>query len=331
MGFPFPLLVRYINRCGALAYLGLQLGGILTLFCGISLIVGCTVAIARIALPLLATPGTPYFLLLWLTCSVLSFAILFNYVAAASFRGPVVDADETRRLAVEGESLPLQQRRRLLDAPARHCGKCRRFKAPREHHCRMCNRCVTKMDHHCPWINNCVDAENHRYFFLLLVYLFVSTGVAVLVLSVAYARILWLEAPLLGIYGPCINRLLTFPMFFTWVLCVTIFFCMFFFVGWTLFHILRNETQIERFVVGEKERQSRNTMVPFRNPYDLGRWRNVLMLLETSDDPVLPRARSGGTVAKVALLLWLALPTLRPSSCDGVHYPAFDEELLLPV
>ncbi|RNF08488.1 zinc finger domain-like protein [Trypanosoma rangeli] len=323
--------VRHLNRCGAVAYMGLQVGGIVTLFCGISLIVGCTVTFARIALPLLATPGTPYFMLLWFTCSVLSFAILFNYVAAASFRGPCVDAEETRRLAVEGELLPLRQRYRLLDAPARHCGKCRRYRAPREHHCRVCNRCVTKMDHHCPWINNCVDAENQRYFFLLVMYLFVSTGIAFTLISIAYVRLRWHSAAKLSIYGPCSYRLSSFPLFFAWILCGTIFICMIFFVGWNLLHILKNETQIERIILEEKERQSQNMMVPFRNPYDLGRWRNILMLFETRDDPVLQWTCNGGTMTKVVLLLWLALPTFRSSSCDGVHYPTFDDELLLPV
>ncbi|KAF8282620.1 putative palmitoyl acyltransferase 3 [Trypanosoma cruzi] len=331
MGSLIPPIVKFFSSRGSFIYIGLQLGGIVTLFFGISLIVGCTVTISRIALPLLATPGTPYFFLLWITCSVLSFTTLFNYVAAASFNSPCVDAEETMRLAIEGDLLSPQKRHRLLDEPSRYCNSCRRYKAPREHHCRVCNRCVAKMDHHCPWINNCVDAENHRYFFLLIVYLFFSTGIAFFLLLMAYVRLWWHGEAKGSIYGPCGYRLRSFPLYLTFALCGTIFACMIFFIVWSGLHILKNETQIERVIVGNKERLLRNSMVPFRNPYDLGRWRNLLTLLETNDDPVLNQAKKGGTMMKVALLLWLALPTLRSSSCDGVHYPTFDDEVMLPV
>ncbi|KAK2712938.1 hypothetical protein QYM36_011588 [Artemia franciscana] len=51
------------------------------------------------------------------------------------------------------------------------CRKCYRPKPPRTHHCSVCNRCVLRMDHHCPWLNNCVGHQNHRYFYLFMVYI----------------------------------------------------------------------------------------------------------------------------------------------------------------
>ncbi|XP_058124268.1 palmitoyltransferase ZDHHC16 [Anopheles ziemanni] len=55
------------------------------------------------------------------------------------------------------------------------CKKCISPKPPRTHHCSVCNRCVLKMDHHCPWLNNCVGYNNHRYFFLYMLYTSIGT------------------------------------------------------------------------------------------------------------------------------------------------------------
>ncbi|XP_075222474.1 palmitoyltransferase ZDHHC16 isoform X2 [Lycorma delicatula] len=55
------------------------------------------------------------------------------------------------------------------------CKKCIAPKPPRTHHCSVCNRCVLKMDHHCPWLNNCVGHYNHRYFFMYMVFIVLST------------------------------------------------------------------------------------------------------------------------------------------------------------
>ena len=52
------------------------------------------------------------------------------------------------------------------------CKKCAMIKPLRTHHCSICNCCVFKMDHHCPWINNCIGQNNHRYFLLFIIHLF---------------------------------------------------------------------------------------------------------------------------------------------------------------
>ncbi|XP_052804832.1 palmitoyltransferase ZDHHC16-like [Mya arenaria] len=55
------------------------------------------------------------------------------------------------------------------------CKKCISPKPPRTHHCTICGKCILKMDHHCPWLNNCVGHNNHRYFFLFCVYMWMGT------------------------------------------------------------------------------------------------------------------------------------------------------------
>lgn len=57
----------------------------------------------------------------------------------------------------------------------RHCKWCSKYKPDRCHHCRVCRKCILKMDHHCPWIYNCVGYYNHKFFFLLLFYVFLTT------------------------------------------------------------------------------------------------------------------------------------------------------------
>jgi palmitoyltransferase len=54
------------------------------------------------------------------------------------------------------------------------CPDCEVIRTKRSRHCSICNRCVERFDHHCPWINNCVGANNHSYFLLFLISVFVS-------------------------------------------------------------------------------------------------------------------------------------------------------------
>ena len=55
------------------------------------------------------------------------------------------------------------------------CTICKEIKPLRTHHCSICGSCVIKMDHHCPWINNCIGINNHRYFLLFLLHVFLYT------------------------------------------------------------------------------------------------------------------------------------------------------------
>jgi len=70
----------------------------------------------------------------------------------------------------------------------RHCKWCQKYKPDRCHHCRVCRTCILKMDHHCPWIYNCVGFMNHKFFFLLLFYTFLTTQLIVWTMSETVKR-----------------------------------------------------------------------------------------------------------------------------------------------
>lgn len=110
---------------------------------------------------------------------------------ASSASPEVLEAIEQYIFTAEHLLTPFERRRWILDAPRRYCPVCQRYKAPREHHCGFCGECVAKMDHHCVWLGQCVDGANHRYFFSLLWWVWISVGVECLLLGygyVAYGR-----------------------------------------------------------------------------------------------------------------------------------------------
>ena len=57
----------------------------------------------------------------------------------------------------------------------KHCRKCNSVKPPLSHHCSICERCISRMDHHCPWVNNCVGFYNQKFFLQFLVYVFLGS------------------------------------------------------------------------------------------------------------------------------------------------------------
>eukprot|EP00759_Apiculatamorpha_spiralis_P018112 PhF_6_TR24439/c0_g1_i1/m.33794/K18932/ZDHHC; palmitoyltransferase len=175
-----------------------------------------------------------------------------------------------------------------------HCKKCNAPKPERAHHCHMCNVCVLKMDHHCPWINGCVGYRNHRYFALFLGYLWFGTlYVCVLLLLCQF-----------GFIGGGGNVFDTSELLFCFVLCVAIFVAMTFFVGWSSYLILTNQTTIE-WHGNKTARFTHATRGEMHwNQYDLGRRRNVLQVF-----------------GKCASLWQILLPSFRPMEVDGHTYP----------
>nr|CCC93296.1 conserved hypothetical protein [Trypanosoma congolense IL3000] len=307
------LMYKVVQRCGPIF-----------IILGISLMVLCAITTARLVLPRAAEPGSISFYILHLFFSVVSFGAIFNYIAVASFRGPVVDAGETKRIADQQKALAPATANYLLEKPGRYCAQCERYKAPREYHCKFCQSCIPKMDHHCPWINNCVQAENQRYFVLMLLYLMVACGFIMMLLGFVYVgqesqhNIITHQKTDNGD-----DFIHSSPIRLLCVLCAPTFFLIVFMFGMNIVHVLKNETPIESFLVEDMKQAMQRNLLPFRNPYDLGRWLNILAVFETKGDPIVRELRRGARFSKILVCLWLMLPTLRPSVCNGVHYTVF--------
>ncbi|XP_074106492.1 putative palmitoyltransferase ZDHHC24 isoform X1 [Cotesia typhae] len=56
----------------------------------------------------------------------------------------------------------------------RFCSSCEAVSPPRSWHCQICNTCILKRDHHCVFTGCCIGYLNHRYFLMLVFYIFIG-------------------------------------------------------------------------------------------------------------------------------------------------------------
>lgn len=56
----------------------------------------------------------------------------------------------------------------------KYCISCDFFIPPRGHHCSKCDNCVLKFDHHCGWLGTCIGIRNYKFFYILIICLFIG-------------------------------------------------------------------------------------------------------------------------------------------------------------
>lgn len=60
----------------------------------------------------------------------------------------------------------------------RLCSVCETMAPPRSWHCNTCKTCILKRDHHCLFTGCCIGHHNHRYFMMLVLFLFIGSTYA---------------------------------------------------------------------------------------------------------------------------------------------------------
>lgn len=172
------------------------------------------------------------------------------------------------------------------------CFRCNNHKPRGTHHCSICERCVLHMDHHCIWINQCVGLHNHRYFFLFVVFVWISqclilfsnydtfwehlsainnpSSMPFCVEDISYAPWReWMCATMSHFINSCIC--------FNYGLAVLLFFVLGGFTAWNVYLISIGETFID-FMQHVDERRERKG---WRSPSHLGfskNWRRFFAL-----------------------------------------------------
>ena len=105
---------------------------------------------------------------------------------ACSDGGIVIkEIEEEKRYDIDYQDNLLKVEIKFIDQLlGNKCKKCESIKAPKSHHCSICRTCVARMDHHCPWVNNCVGIHNQKFFLQFLVYVFLGSFHALVLMAI---------------------------------------------------------------------------------------------------------------------------------------------------
>eukprot|EP01059_Diplonema_ambulator_P002456 TRINITY_DN12091_c0_g1_i1.p1 TRINITY_DN12091_c0_g1~~TRINITY_DN12091_c0_g1_i1.p1 ORF type:complete len:329 (+),score=66.05 TRINITY_DN12091_c0_g1_i1:88-987(+) len=201
----------------------------------------------------------------FLFASWLSFNLIFNYILCV--RTPPGCADplllsESELAEAERERLVIKKRGEGFSLWCHHSNQ---PKPPRAHYCHVSGALVLKMDHFCPWVGQCVGHHNHRYFLLFLIYLWSSTFYAVCCIGLHWAGILTNpRANEASIQAESQNISLCF------VVCIALVIAITFFIVWSGFLALTNQTTIEFLGNKSRTKDAKKIGLIFYNPFDLG-------------------------------------------------------------
>eukprot|EP00754_Rhynchopus_humris_P041869 Rhum_TRINITY_DN25401_c0_g2::Rhum_TRINITY_DN25401_c0_g2_i1::g.182024::m.182024/K18932/ZDHHC; palmitoyltransferase len=201
-----------------------------------AIITGTIFSYFNAVLPLLISSSDPAWNWLLVLCTWLSFNLIFNYTM-------VVSTEPGRASVSLMREADIQLAHEHKDNPAVKglwCDKCDAPRPFRAHHCPLCGYCVLKMDHHCPWVGRCVGHYNHKYFILFLLYLWASVTFATVTISLNQFG--WLVNP--DVSQQTRTKVMGEVMV-CFAVCAALTLVMTFFLAWTLYLILSNQTSIE--------------------------------------------------------------------------------------
>ncbi|KAI0989628.1 hypothetical protein GJ496_008299 [Pomphorhynchus laevis] len=187
---------------------------------------------------------------------------------------------------------------RLPNGSVRFCNICMCIKPDRCHHCSVCNRCILKMDHHCPWLNRCVSFENYKYFYLTILWGFV-TSLFLVGSSAKYFVQFW------TVTDSDVSSILRFAVMYQFFVSLIMGISLISLLTFHTFLVSKNRTTLENY------RPPAFSNGPQRKGYDLGLKRNIKECLGKLD---------------ISLLL-----PLKTWSGDGIHFepkfPSIDSQL----
>lgn len=166
----------------------------------------------------------------------------------------------------------------------RWCAKCEVWKPDRCHHCSNCNSCFLRMDHHCPWFSCCIGFRNHKFFIQFLIY-------ALFLCLEVFAISFYLLWDFLASEQYTASKYLSLNLVFLALLSLVFTICLFFFAGFLIYLVLKNQTTIEFQDVrwnylgdrsAEYEYDNRGKKKRLTNFYDLGKAKNWQAIMGAS-------------------------------------------------
>ena len=219
-------------------------------------------------------PGTTLQLLhaLWLAYFVSNILVNFANCVLRPAGSPSPSAytpDEIAALLREDDRKLLDAHRNNYRYHSRFCRDCLVYKPPRAHHCSVCNACTLKWDHHCPWTGNCIGFNNHRFFFLFLLWAAIGCAVSACLSFHRFKAAINILAPW-DAGEAAVGR---GPLIFVFVGCVAVAFSV---GGFCLFHAIlvgTGQTTIELTINSDRAKLYKRAGKMYHNPYDLG-WIN---------------------------------------------------------
>eukprot|EP01061_Rhynchopus_euleeides_P038368 TRINITY_DN65860_c0_g1_i1.p1 TRINITY_DN65860_c0_g1~~TRINITY_DN65860_c0_g1_i1.p1 ORF type:complete len:320 (+),score=65.00 TRINITY_DN65860_c0_g1_i1:51-962(+) len=210
--------------------------GLLCVTAAVCIITGTIFTYFHSVLPLLISHDSRAWWFVIAICTWLSFNLIFNYCMVVATKPGRVSPEMLR----EEDLILAHAHRDDPNVKGLWCRKCDAPRPFRAHHCPLCGHCVLKMDHHCPWINQCVGHYNHKYFVLFLVYLWLSVAVATVTISLNFAGVLVNTG-----LSPATRHSVLDEVILCYAVCIALTLVMTFFLMWTLYLVMSNQTTIE--------------------------------------------------------------------------------------